>query len=222
MLTIFKILFFNINYWNIAILTMFVIHMSTIELFNAISNTVLPHLRKNLPKDLYYHCIEHTIDVEKEAVRIALNENINNTEELFLLKVACLYHDSGFLFTYREHEVAGCNLAKKELPAFGLDQQQIDIICGLIMATRIPQTPLTKLEEVICDADLDYLGREDFLPISHNLFLELKARKFITTEKEWNQIQINFFKQHAFFTETNKRLRTQKKSHHLEMIEAIP
>lgn len=195
--------------------------MSKTALFNSISDTILLHLSKNLSKDLYYHCLEHTLDVQKEAVRIALSENISNPEELFLLKVACLYHDSGFLFTYRDHEVAGCNLAKKELPAYGLNQQQIAVICGLIMATRIPQTPLTKLEEVICDADLDYLGREDFLPISNNLFLELKARNFISTEKEWNQIQINFFKQHSFFTSTNKQLREQKKSDHLHIIEAM-
>ena len=200
---------------------MFVNHMSTTALFNIISDTILLHLSKNLSKDLYYHCLGHTLDVKKEAVRIALSENISNPEELFLLKVACLYHDSGFLFTYRDHEVAGCNLAKKELPAYGLNQQQIAVICGLIMATRIPQTPLTKLEEVICDADLDYLGREDFFPIGNNLFLELKARNFISTEKEWNQIQINFFKQHSFFTATNKQLREQKKSDHLHIIEAM-
>ena len=35
-------------------------------------------------------------------------------------------------------------------------------------ATKIPQTPLTKLEEIICDADLDYLGREDFFEISRS------------------------------------------------------
>ena len=195
--------------------------MSKTALFNSISDTILLHLSKNLSKDLYYHCLEHTLDVQKEAVRIALSENISNPEELFLLKVACLYHDSGFLFTYRDHEVAGCNLAKKELPAYGLNQQQIAVICALIMATRIPQTPLTKLEEVICDADLDYLGREDFFPIGNNLFLELKARNFISTEKEWNQIQINFFKQHSFFTSTNKQLREQKKSDHLHIIEAM-
>lgn len=195
--------------------------MSINKLFDTISSNILPHLSKHLPKELYYHCVEHTIDVEKEAVRIALNENINHPDDLFLLKVACLYHDSGFLVTYRDHEIAGCAMAKTELPFYGLSQQQIDTICGLIMATRIPQTPLTKLEEVICDADLDYLGREDFFRISHNLFLELKALNFITTEKEWNQIQINFFKQHNFFTITNKKLREQKKLYHLHLIEAM-
>lgn len=191
------------------------------EVYEIIRSKILLDLSNNLSKDLSYHGVHHTIDVVKQAEKIAKREKISSAEDLFLLKVACLYHDTGFLFTYREHEVAGCNLAKKELPAFNLTQKQIDIICGMILATKIPQTPHTKLEEIICDADLDYLGREDFLPISNTLFLELKARNFISSKKQWDQIQISFFKQHNFFTATSKKLRGKKKINHLHLIEAM-
>ena len=97
----------------------------------------------------------------------------------------------------------------------------MDIICGMIMATKIPQTPLTKLEEIICDADLDYFGRDDFFPIANTLFLELKARDFVASEYEWNKIQIKFFKQHRYFTDTTKKLRAKQKQHYFEMIEAM-
>ena len=191
------------------------------EKYEMIRSRVLHNLENNLSKDMWYHGVHHTIDVVLQAERIARNEIIINEEDLFLLKVACLYHDTGFLFTYQEHEAAGCNLAKEELPAFGLDPKQIAIICGMIMATKIPQTPHTKLEEIICDADLDYLGRDDFFPISNTLFLELKARNFVATENDWNLIQIKFFKQHYFFTPTTKKLRDREKQQHLEMIEAM-
>jgi len=75
------------------------------------------------------------------------------------------------------------------------------------VATTIPQTPLTKLEQIICDADLNYLGRDDFSEISNILFLELKARGFVKTENEWNLIQIKYFNQHHYFTNINKKLR---------------
>ena len=189
------------------------------EIIKKIRSGILLNLEENLPQNLYYHCLQHTVDVELQAERIALYENIHDEEALFLLKIACLYHDSGFLTTYKEHEIAGCELASKELPAFDIDPVQLEIICGMIMATRIPQTPHTKLEEVICDADLDYLGRDDFSPISHNLFLELKARNFVETENDWNLIQVRFFKQHNYFTNTNKQLRNEKKINHLHEIE---
>jgi uncharacterized protein len=200
---------------------MFVQPMLTKELYEIIRSKILSELRNNLSKDLWYHGVHHTIDVEKEAERIAISEKITNQEDLLLLKIACLYHDSGFLFTYKEHEVAGCNLAKKDLAGFGLSKKQIDVICGMIMATRIPQTPHTKLEEIICDADLDYFGRDDFFPIANTLFLELKARSFVTSEYDWNVIQRNFFKQHRYFTDTTKKLRGKQKQRYFEMIEAM-
>lgn len=190
------------------------------SLYKTIRTAILNKLSTQLSKDLSYHSVQHTIDVETQAERIALNENIGG-HKLFLLKVACLYHDSGFLTTYREHEIAGCVLAREELPAHGFKPDELDIICGMIMATRIPQTPLNKLEEIICDADLDYLGREDFDPISRNLYLELKTKGFVKAENDWNIIQVNFFKQHAYFTDTDKKLRGPLKQQHLEMIEAM-
>jgi uncharacterized protein len=195
--------------------------MATKEIFETIRSGILQNLGDNLSKDLLYHCVGHTIDVEIQAERIAFSEKISNQEDLFLLKIACLYHDSGFLFTYNEHESAGCDLVMKELPAFGLSRQQVEMVVGMIMATKIPQRPLTKLEEVICDADLDYLGREDFFPISNNLFLELKAGNFIVSENDWNLVQVKFFKQHEYFTLTTKNLREQQKQKHLEVIEAM-
>lgn len=185
--------------------------------YESICEKVLRALSNGLAADLYYHCVEHTMDVEAQAERIARAENITE-EDLFLLKIACLYHDSGFLSTYAAHEEASCVIAKKELAEAGLTNSEIETICGMIMATRIPQTPHTKLEEIICDADLDYLGREDFFPISSNLFRELKARNLVSSEPEWNEIQRKFFMQHTYFTATTKNLRDQQKAAHLEII----
>ncbi len=182
---------------------------------------MLLRLEQGLSKTLYYHSLHHTLDILKQAERIAREENIYDKEDLFLLKVACLYHDSGFLITYKGHEEVACKLVKKELPGFNVSLEQIDIICRLIIATKIPQSPKTLLEQIICDADLDYLGRPDFFEISNKLFLELKERGFVAGESEWNIIQINFFKQHRYFTLTNKELRAPVKQLHLEMIQTL-
>ncbi len=193
--------------------------MHAIHTFEKIRSHVLLKLRNHLSPDLYYHSVDHTIDVEAQAKRIAASENITNEEDLFLLKLACLYHDTGFIVTYQAHEDAGCELARTELASFGLDARQLDIVCGMINATKIPQLPHTTLEEIICDADLDYLGREDFFPISHQLYQELKAKKILTTENDWNLVQVRFFKQHRYFTNTTIALREKQKQVHLEMIE---
>jgi len=191
------------------------------EKFNSIRSGILLKLRNGLSNDLTYHTVQHTLDIVKNAERIARSENIHSEEDLYLLKVACLYHDSGFLVSYTGHEEESCKLAKKDLAAFDLNTKHIDIICGLIMATKIPQTPYNKLEEIICDADLDYLGTEDFFRISSNLFLELKKRKMVRTKKEWDAIQVSFLKKHRYFTATSKKLREQQKLIHLRAIESL-
>lgn len=188
--------------------------------YENIRSAILHKLGAELAATLTYHCVEHTIDVEQSAIAIATAEGITNEEDLFLLKTACLYHDTGFLFTYHDHEAASCDLVKNDLTPFGITPSQIDIICGMIMATQLPQTPLTKLEEIIADADLDYLGRADFFDIGNTLFEEWKAWDFVSSEYQWNLIQIKFFKQHHYFTATSQRLRDQQKQTHLEMIEA--
>ncbi|MEO6230709.1 MAG: HD domain-containing protein [Ferruginibacter sp.] len=191
------------------------------KMLEEIRSNILLKLEKNLAKDLYYHCLEHTIDVAMQAKRIAIEEGITDKESLFLLEIACLYHDSGFLNTYKDHEVESGTIARKDLGSYDdISPDQVQIICGIIMATKIPHTPISNLEQVICDADLDYLGRDDFGPISNNLYRELKAKNFVANENEWNLIQVKFFKQHHYFTATNKNLRAAIKQQHLELIEA--
>jgi hypothetical protein len=86
------------------------------------------------------------------------------------------------------------------------------------MATKIPQTPLDHYAEILCDADLDYLGRNDFYTIGQSLFAEMKTMKLVETEEEWNNIQIRFLEAHRFFTTTSRSARTSCKQEHLEKL----
>lgn len=189
--------------------------------FTAIYNDVVSRIIPGLPKELSYHNKEHILDVLEQAQRIAHEEGIHSKDDILLLKTAALFHDSGFLHVYTGHEEAGCQIARKELPAFEMNKKQIDAICGMIMATKIPQSPKNKLEEIICDADLDYLGRPDFFKIGNTLFAELLHRGVVHNERDWNQIQVKFLKAHHYFTQTNKKSREHKKLAHLAMIEKM-
>lgn len=189
--------------------------------FSAIYNYAVHKLLSGLPKELSYHNIEHILDVLEQSQRIAKEEGIDSKEDILLLKTAALYHDSGFLHIYTGHEEASCEIARKELPAFGITGTQLDAISGMIMATKIPQSPKNKLEEIICDADLDYLGRPDFFRIANTLFLEMKNRGIVSNERDWNLIQIKFLKAHHYFTDCNKRQREQQKLNHIKAIEKM-
>ena len=191
--------------------------MNHSELFEQIKKHVFLML-KDLSPDLTYHSVFHTIDVLSEAERIFTAEKVNDPDELLTLRLSALFHDTGFLLCYDKHEEAGCNTAKKELPSFGISSERIDEICSLIMATKIPQSPQSFLAEILCDADLDYLGRDDFFPIALRLFDEWKNFKRISSVEEWNRIQCKFLEQHHYFTATSQKERAAKKEKHLKII----
>ena len=178
---------------------------------------ILKKLKKELPHNLTYHSREHTKDVYKSAKILAKMEQVKG-DELTLLLTAVLFHDSGFLWQQYEHEQVSCEIARKYLPEFSYTPEQIERICGMIMATRLPQTPHNKPEELICDADLDYLGRDDFFKIGNGLFDELCMYGIINNEHEWNMLQVRFLEKHQYFTESAKKLRSGKKEEFIESV----
>lgn len=181
--------------------------------FEKAKEFILEKLENELPKHLKYHNIEHILDVYQASVKYAELEGIN-IEDTTLLKTASLFHDSGFIVQAEGHEQISCDITQQHLPDFGYTQEQIDKIKGMIMATKIPQSPANHLEEILADSDLDYLGRDDFEQISERLFEELG----LTDRNQWNKIQISFFEKHSYFTESAKRLRKEKKQQNLEKI----
>ena len=188
--------------------------------YKEIEDYVIGKLKKELPKDLYYHGLHHTLDVLRSAQMIGKEEKITD-EEMNLLKVAVLYHDSGFTKVYRNHEEVGCDMAREDLPKFGFSEKDIETICGMIMATKIPQAPTTHLEKIIADADLEYLGTDDFDKIGKTLFEEIKIYLDVESERQWNIIQMNFLKRHKYFTAFCKKNREAEKEKHLKEIEKI-
>ena len=88
------------------------------------------------------------------------------------------------------------------------------------VTTWIPQSPQNHLEQILCDADLDYLGRPDFHFIANRLFLELKAYDILHDEQAWNRLQVMFMRNHQYFTENSRATRGTVKMQHLQEIVA--
>ena len=182
---------------------------------------IIEKLEKELNPAYTYHCIGHTLDVHQASLRLIEMEGISH-EESCLIEIAALYHDSGMLLTYKDHEAASIELASTHLPRFGFSGKEINMINSLIMVTRLPQKASTLNEQIICDADLDYLGREDFFIHSFELQNEWNVcgiRK--TNLSEWLDIQIRFLGEHKYFTKSASVLRNKKKSDNLFEITSL-
>lgn len=176
-------------------------------------------LEEKLPEGLFYHGIHHTLDVCNAVDYIAEEEGVRG-DDLYMLKAAALMHDAGFTQQYKENEPIGVELAKEILPNFGFSEEQINIIEQLILATKVPQQPNGLLQEIICDADLDYLGRDDFHQIATTLRDEFKAFGVINGDKQWDEIQLKFLSHHKYFTSFGKKYREAIKLKHIEDVKA--
>jgi uncharacterized protein len=185
------------------------------SIYQELHDDVFDILINNLPSYLTYHSPDHTALVIEKAEYISRQENVDG-KDLYLVKTAALLHDIGFIRQSHNHEEIGCKIAREKLIRYSFSETEIEIICGMIMATKIPQHPQTLLEKIVADADLEYLGTELFYPISQNLYNEFRHYDPHLTIHHFNEIQVNFMRRHHYHTDYCLANREAGKQKHLE------
>ena len=186
--------------------------------FEAAKLYALKRLEKELSPSLVYHSLAHTrSDVVPAAERLANIELVNGESRLLLI-TAAWYHDIGYIKQYFDHEQVGACIAEEALPDFYYKVDQISVVKGIILATRLPQSPHTHLEEIMVDADLDSLGREDFMSLNRNLRLERESLDSPINDLDWYVEQLEFMRAHQYFTESARALRGDGKQRNIERI----
>jgi class 3 adenylate cyclase/HD superfamily phosphodiesterase len=185
--------------------------------FIHLEEAVLNRLSLELPTNIKYHNVRHTIDVLTQVEILARNEKVSE-EDLLLLKTAALMHDTGFLTNYNNHEYHSTIIASEVLNNFGYSSEQTKNVNQLINATRPQHHPTTLLERIIKDADLDHLGRADFFNLSELLFNEQKLFNPLIKKDEWLLNQLIFLSNHKYYTPTAIKMRQYAKNIHLKTI----
>lgn len=181
----------------------------------------LQRLTRDLLPSCIYHSVAHTRDEVVPAVeRLASMSGIRG-EELLLLRTAAWFHDVGFVECRRDHEQVSVQIMATTLPQFGYDATQLTCLAGMIMATRLPQTPRSLLEELLADADLDNLGTESFFQRNQDLRLELAANGEPTTSQQWYVHQLAFLQSHHYWSAAAISLRELAKQRHIALIHEL-
>jgi len=181
----------------------------------AMRDFVIDMLKSKIPATYFFHNYLHTEYVIEKVIEIGKKENCSE-KELELLYAAATWHDVGYVNIYQGHEAEGCKIAKQYLHQYGYNDSDIEIICSLIMATQIPTAPKNKLEAIIADADLEYLGTDKAKSYSDLLFQERKHLNDSITLNEWNRVQVEFIKKHQYYTDYCKKDKEPSKQKYLE------
>lgn len=171
------------------------------------------------PRQNLYHSLEHTKDVVNAAIEIAKGENLSN-EGLEIVTLAAWFHDLGYIEKTSGHEEISAMFASNFLIDQNYEQAKIDKVVGCIMATKVPQHPKNHLEKIMCDADLNHLGRKTFID-RNNLFRSEFEHYFKRrlTESEWLIKSIEFVSQHNFFTDYAQKTFSDIQSENLALLQ---
>ncbi|HEY9261471.1 Pycsar system effector family protein [Chitinophaga sp.] len=189
-------------------------------IIDAARDYVLAQYQQHPRPNLVYHNLVHTQQVVQAAAQIAAHYRLQD-DELLAVYVAAWFHDAGYLTGEgKVHEENGA----KEAIQF-LQQQQVPenvqtMVQGAIMATKMPQSPHTLVEQIVCDADLSHLGSKEFADRNKLLRHELE----LTYEHEipaikWLTNNVAFLTAHHYWTDYAQTLFKQQKDDNLAKLQ---
>ena len=178
----------------------------------------LDRLEAELDPRLTYHSLDHTRNSVLPAAQRLGRLSCLSAESYHLLLTAAAYHDIGYLVQHEGHEAAGCEIVRETLPYFNYCPAQIEQICQIIMATRLPQTPRDLLGELLADADLDVFGRNDLWEVMQTLYCEMENFGKLPPLEAFKAGQWEFISGHRFFSDAARELRDASKQRNLMML----
>jgi len=182
-----------------------------------VCHQILDELSERLPDYLHYHCLNHTIDVSN-VCNFYIDYYLLSDRVANLIRIAAVAHDFGYIFDPKEHEERSIVEVRPKLTEYS--DKEIAVIEGLIRATKVPQKPRNLYEQILSDADLDYLGREDYPQLSDALYKEFLYFGVVENPTDWLDLQIRFLEGHHFHTDWAKNNRTENKQKVIDGLKA--
>lgn len=173
---------------------------------------------EEMPKEYVFHDHMHTTSMSERAMEIADAEGLNE-EQKELLEVAALFHDLGYARNYEDHESSSADMATEYLKSKDYSEDKIQQVRAMIQSTKMPPSPKTLMERIICDADAYHLGTDQFTGRSELLRKEWAvARNKSLSDEEWVAENIGFLQVHEFFTSYARNTLTSQKEKNLNRL----
>ncbi|MCF6352361.1 MAG: DUF5706 domain-containing protein [Cyclobacteriaceae bacterium] len=165
-----------------------------------------------------YHTVKHTRLVVKAFEEIGTAMNFSN-KEMELGIIAAWFHDTGYSKKYIMHELESVRIFDNVRAKEDFTAEEVSIIHKLILSTKMPQKPLTVIEEALCDADLQHLGTDSFADLSKLLRKEVQFEFGSDISKEkWNRDSYYFIRDHTYFTPYAKEKYGAKKEENTKLV----
>jgi len=166
--------------------------------------------------DFVFHSLDHTEAVAEACSQMADYYQLND-EDRFVLMLSAWFHDTGYSSGKAEgHEEISVQIAAEFLQQHHVADTVQQRITSCIRATHMPQSPISQVEKILCDADLLHLSTEDFKAM--NQLLKQERENLIgqkISKKEWRKGNVRFLQEHKYFTEYGQQYLEPKKQDNL-------
>jgi predicted metal-dependent HD superfamily phosphohydrolase len=157
-------------------------------------------LAEKLAPWVAYHDYQHTDETYRASREIGRACGLGPAE-IEIVLIAALFHDTGYIETVVGHEERSVAIATGFLRKKGYPEDNIRAVAGCIMATTVPQRPRNLLEQVVCDADMLYVGREEFFHKNDLLRSEQEGREGTGVDPvEWRRRSLAFLEAQKYHT----------------------
>jgi predicted metal-dependent HD superfamily phosphohydrolase len=175
-------------------------------------------LRSSLPEWAVYHGLPHTIETVNICASLAADAHLTGND-LEVLLVAAWFHDTGYIEGPEGHEQRSVDRAREFMIDNGCSSGMIEEVASAIFSTKLPQTPRSEVEEILCDADVSHAGREDFFEKSVQLREEMEGRLGrVYTDGEWFRFNLAFLESHPFHTGQAKTRFSRQRSENIRIL----
>jgi uncharacterized protein len=178
--------------------------------------------RDELPEGFKYHGVDHTLHPTKGVVasanRIAISENISEHDRELLI-AAAYFHDTGYIRQYKKNEPVAARMAGRILILIGYKPNEVAKIQKMILSTDLESEPESHVEKILCDADLDHFGREDFFKLDGRLREEWREKGMdVNDDVKWYKDTLELLKKHQYYTESQKKSREKGKQKNIKRL----
>jgi uncharacterized protein len=178
--------------------------------------------KDELPGGIKYHDANHTLHPVRGVVavanRIAISENISEHDRELLI-AAAYFHDTGYIREYDKNEPIAARMAGRILNLIGYKPNEIEKIQKMILSTDLACEPKTHVEKILCDADFDHFGREDFFKLDGKIREGRRARGIdVSDDLKWYKGTLEIITKHQYYTESQKKLREAEKQKNIKRL----
>ncbi len=189
------------------------------ELLKKVEDHVNLFYRENADKNLFYHNRDHMLEVLDNTKKLADHYQLDDRQFFIVCTAACFDDTAHSIKDVEFRELKSAELATGFLNSIGVNEEDITAVKNCILATKMPQTPVTINEKIVCDADLYNLGTDDFRKKNRLLKSEEDAIGGIEIDGiTWRASSISLLENHAYYTDYCQLLLNKTKAENLEKL----